>query len=322
MWQAKRNSKGINDRFNPAVYQRGWDKGAANVFELPSQSVGEIRNVAVSLDWSNVYNDVCESYEAGSGFSIKTDVTGLEGERPEQVLFRLPKDDMMYEYWTQDGLDHGVENGSELDRRSVGRLNPVDFQIRLVNNTSGRYFLVGNPFMAHISMERFFEVNKDVLNAKYWIMTGDSQQCAVMSPESGGFVGTDIDACMIAPMQGFFVEAKDNATVLDLRFTPDTIAIVPTSEDSGNILRLKSMKPRHLGMTVSVVGRDDRVLSKAVLSVVPHSDAGYMEEEDVWLLTASAGPQVMWSRSGWNHMMAEFAPDCSPTSLPRCTFFP
>lgn len=66
-------ANGTNDRFNPAVYQRGWDKGKANAFELPSASSAEGRNVAVSLDWSDVYNDVCEQYSAGRGFSVKTD---------------------------------------------------------------------------------------------------------------------------------------------------------------------------------------------------------------------------------------------------------
>ncbi|MDE7142197.1 MAG: hypothetical protein K2O33_04815, partial [Muribaculaceae bacterium] len=225
-------SKGVNDRFNPAVYQRGWDKGIANVFELPSQSSAEVRDVAVALDWSDVYNDVCERYAAGTGFSVKTDISGLDGEKPSHVLFRLPKEDESYEYWTQDGLDHGVENGSGIDREGAGRLNPVDFQTRMANSSAGRYFLVGNPFMAHMDMARFLEANKSTLNQKYWIMTGDSQQCAVMSPDSDGFVGTVDDASAVAPLQGFFVEAKNETSAIDLRFTPDMISVRPWTEES------------------------------------------------------------------------------------------
>lgn len=193
------------DRFCPAVYQRGWDRGIANVYELPSESDAEVRNVAVNLDWSDVYNDVQERYSAGLGFSIKTDVDDMKSAKPDKVLFRLPKDDSSYEYWTQDGLDHGLENGGGIARSNPYRLNPVDAVITVSNHSEGRYFLVGNPFMAHLDMKTFFDTNRSVINPKYWIMSSDSQLCAVMDEASEGFVGTVDDASMVAPMQGFFV---------------------------------------------------------------------------------------------------------------------
>ena len=95
-----------NDRFAPAVYQRGWDKGNETVYELPPASAGETRNVAVRATWSHVYNDVAVSYAPGSGYSVKTDVSRLGNrfetsvENPGKVLFRFPKADTAYEYQT------------------------------------------------------------------------------------------------------------------------------------------------------------------------------------------------------------------------------
>lgn len=60
----KADNTGLNNRFAPAVYQRGWDKGTATVYELKSNSSAETRNVAVALDWSHVYNEVKEPYRS------------------------------------------------------------------------------------------------------------------------------------------------------------------------------------------------------------------------------------------------------------------
>lgn len=284
------------DRFRPAVYQRGWDKGLANVYELPSESDGEIRNVAVALDWSDVYNDVQERYSAGSGFSIKTDVSDMTGgAQPAKVLFRLPKDDASYEYWTQDGKDHGIENGGAITRSNSYRLNPVDAVITVTNHSAGRYFLVGNPFMAHLDMKTFLETNRNVINPKYWIMSADSQQCAVMDNASDGFVGTVDNASMVAPMQGFFVEATSEAQSIEVRFTPDMIRTVPYSNDVPVLLRSRAVAGGGNAIAISALDNDTQApLSQAILLISPESAVGYKEREDVLLLgdTESDVPMI------------------------------
>lgn len=71
-----------NDRFSPSVYQRGW-KGNATLQTLNS----ETKDVAISGNWSALYNKVDEAYTPGTGFSLKVqDATG-------NVTFRLPKAD-------------------------------------------------------------------------------------------------------------------------------------------------------------------------------------------------------------------------------------
>lgn len=213
-------SYGDYNRFAPAVYQRGWNKSTTTVFEIGGGS----RNVALKADWSNVYNDVTEVYGRGTGFSIKTDVSGVTSPSADGVLFRLPKADASFDYFSQDGTQQG--NTTAIDRTDSYRLNDADGTITSVSRGGNQYFLVGNPFMAHLDMQKFLQANSSRINAKYWVLTGSSQGVAIFDETSDGFVGTE--SGYVAPLQGFFLEAKDGAAAteggdskLELVYTAD-----------------------------------------------------------------------------------------------------
>lgn len=291
--------KGTNDRFAPAVFQRGWDKGSATVYKLPSDSPAETENVAVSLDWSHVYNDVQEKYSGGMGYSIKTDVskatnfdakaTGYDYETPGSVLFRLPKEDKAYEYWDQSGSNNGQENGGNVSRNNNGKLNPVTLSQTLTNANGSLYFLAGNPFMAHLDMKEFFEANKDVIEPKYWIMTAGSQQCAIFDENSDGFVSTiEGDASVVAPLQGFFVQAKSSTLAesqITLNFKPEMITVRPFDVSNGNLFRSMTRSAETVdGMRISVSDVEGETFTSALVRTSSDAANDCRENEDVLLL--------------------------------------
>ena len=224
------NELKVNDRFSPAVFQRGWDKSRANVYELNSDFSAEEspRNVAVKTFWSNVYNDVNEQYGRGVGFSIKTDVSMMSSGRPGddgKVLFRLPKADTEYLYFTQDGAHSGHKTDISRSEDHY-RLNDTEGNINAQTATPGKYFLVGNPFMTHMDIAGFLEKNKDVVQQKYWIVSAAGQIAGTLG-ENGSYIAAPVpdsdgeayaDPSVIAPMQGFFVEAKTETTSLSLAY--------------------------------------------------------------------------------------------------------
>ena len=166
------STKDVNDRFHPAVFQRSWDKGEATVYEIGGSS----RPMAVAATWSFAYNDVNEAYPAGEGFSIKTDLSGV-GTAGTTALFRLPKADTYYDYYSEDQGTAGTR--TEVRSEPSYRLNDVSSSITLRRNTAGKYFLAGNPFMAHIDMAEFLSENAGAIEPKYWILTDDAQGAAV-----------------------------------------------------------------------------------------------------------------------------------------------
>lgn len=269
-----------NNRFSPAVYQRGWNKSTTTVYELD----GNDRNVAVKADWSNVYNDVAEVYGGGVGFSIKTDASKSTGNKGE-VLFRLPKSDTFFDYYSEDGTTVG--NRTAIDRADNFRLNDAAGTIKAVSRGDNRYFLVGNPFMAHLDMQAFISGNADKINPKYWLLTADTQGVAVFDKNTAVTVGSASDK--IAPLQGFFVEAKDGAatvtaggdTQLELTYTPDMSCTASFGDASLQTLSRSSAGGNIV--TISAV-RDNIILSQAFINISPDAEGAYNETNDAVLI--------------------------------------
>ena len=280
-----------NNRFNPAVYQRGWDKSTANVYKIKD---GPVSNVAVKAAWSNVYNDVIENYGGGTGFSIKTDASKIENCK--EVVFRLPKSDNFFEYYSEDGVTIGNKTVITRQPSSQFKLNnivPYTPNNKIIAKSAGtsRYFLVGNPLMAHLDMKKFFETNKEKINPKYWILTEGSQKVGVFEENSDGFVGS-ADG-FVAPMQGFFVEAKDNAAyqdgndmILELNYSAD-MACIGSFDDSPLKVRTRSDYADSNNIVKISAMRGNRLLSQAFINYSQNADKAYNEAEDAVLIDNS-----------------------------------
>ena len=223
-----------NNRYNPHIYQRGWDKVQATVYDFnggsSSPALQTQRNVAVKAAWSSVYNEVAVPYLPGVGYSIKS-VPALDNDK-EHTTIRLPKGDMAYRYYTAGNQTDTADdkNVASLKTHS-GRLASdkltsssstlkVDLSTlkdgsnHLGNNDlSNKLYLLANPFMTFLNMQEFFEVNT-FFKKGYWLMKadGEGKQIGIIM-DSEGVVGSSEDATTtIAPMQGFFVELADNAS--------------------------------------------------------------------------------------------------------------
>ena len=283
-----------NNRFKPAVYQRGWDKSKATVYEMTDSGQ---RNVVVKADWSNVYNDVTEEYGKGTGFSIKTDASKIGNV--EEVLFRLPKSDTFFDYYSEDGQTVG--NNTSITRTAnthfkLNSINPITNNNQLYARSAGnnRYFLIGNPFMAHLDMKEFFknDHNKKRIHPKYWVLENGIQKVGVYNEETDEFTGSADGT--VDPMQGFFVEAKEKVTypegsnvVLELRYDASMACTAPFGQSS---LRAQSRSDHATDynnvITISAI-RNNRMLSQAFINFSPDADKAYNETDDAVLIDNS-----------------------------------
>lgn len=178
-----------HNRFNPAIFQRGWDKGNAAI-RHDNASEGTTLNT-ITADWSIVYNDVTAPYAPGQGFSLKVVPKNMTTDR---ALFRLPKADESYTYYNTDGSTPGHSVAiPENSRTNAGRLianEQEPFKISITNQEENNpYFLVGNPFIAHLDMTQFFTANQGV-EKKYWIVNENNQEVAVSSSDND-WIGTE-----------------------------------------------------------------------------------------------------------------------------------
>lgn len=286
----------VNNRFKPAVYQRGWNKSNTKRYEIPelNSSNGTNRNVAIKANWSSVYNDVEEAYGGGTGFSIKTDASMIDGAN--EVLFRLPKSDMFFDYYSENGSTVG--NNTTITRNATQQfklnyINPVLSNNRITARSAGdnKYFLVGNPFMAHLDMKKFLKSNQNKIAPKYWILTEGTQQVAVFDETSEVFVGSVEGA--VAPLQGFFVEAMDGAAdkdgddvVLYLNYDASMACTAPFTESSLRAQTRSGSAGDNNAVVISAL-RDNRTVSQAFIHLSQDADCGYNEKEDALLFDNS-----------------------------------
>ena len=215
------NGNIANNRFKPSVYQRAW-KGNAILQTLNNGTP----DVAISGNWSSLYNDVDEVYVPGTGFSLKVqDIADNTS-----ALFRLPKADSKYYYFSYNSDGTPTQGGDYAEvtgtKTKLGRLisdnlytrteeppisyDPDDMNLGEISVPLGEahdetYYLIGNPFMTHLDMEGFFNKNTSFDKA-YWVLSDGNQQVTVGN--ENGLISTGDG--QIAPLQSFFVKLGKN----------------------------------------------------------------------------------------------------------------
>lgn len=285
-------------RFAPAVYQRSWDKANPKLYYLEPYSANKpqeakvdttTENIYQAANWSAVYNDVREAYSQG-GFSVKVNGIGIGAQKYTKSLFRLPKEDTAYGYYTETNVTDG--NTYPVDRTYHHRLatdqlkSGTELTVTLTNeNANNRFFLVGNPFACALDLNEFFKENADQLNgAKYWVLTAGGQEGAMRQPNAGEWIsvnGTTEAALASLPSgQGFFVEGKEGTNTITLKFTADMQTSLHTS---GTLLRAPAIGRAEAPMLRIRASRSGQG-SEALVVKDTTAVNGYEAAEDMQLL--------------------------------------
>ena len=283
-----------DNRVYAPVYQRNWDSNATQVVDgvtnyeahdyngtnISIDTISDVSMNVESLYWSHVYNKLDEKYENGKGFALKA------GDQYKQLaakwLFRLPKADVEYTYFKPDGWYSGQT--VTLKKDDIYRLNLLtsnepgllgEFSQPLTTNThsNNRYYIVGNPYTASLSMYRFLNGNPS-FERKVWTLV-DGVLKAHSVPEGTYNRSQDY---IIEPMQGFFVKVKEGETVSQANFT-----LMMTTDrwiSGGTVVQEPA------AVYINVVN-DDNLCSTAKVVISDDADDEFVDDEDVELLNNS-----------------------------------
>lgn len=285
-------------RFAPAVYQRSWDKAQPKLYYLEPYSADKpqeanvnttTENIYQAANWSAVYNDVREAYSQG-GFSVKVNGIGIGAQKYTKSLFRLPKEDTDYGYYTEtnktDGSTYSVDRTYHHNLATDQLKTGTELTVTLTNeNANNRFFLVGNPFACALDLDKFFTENALQLNgAKYWVLTAGGQEGAMRQPNAGEWIsvnGTTEAALASLPSgQGFFVEGKEGTNTITLKFTADMQTSLHTS---GTLLRAPAIGRAEAPMLRIRASRSGQA-SEALVVKDTTAVNGYEAAEDMQLL--------------------------------------
>lgn len=292
------------NRFAPAVYQRSWDKANSLLYYLdpysanaPQQAAVQNKDVYQAIAWSKTFNDVQTPYGVG-GFSVKVNAKGATSTYT-QSLFRLPKEDTKFGYYTTaqatDGKEYTVDRTNS-HRLIADQLNEASHTITqtLTNqNTANAYFLVSNPFTCGLNMNQFFSTNASELEgAKYWLLTADGQLGVMQNADDKQWITVN-DATatttqgVLAPGQGFFVKAAHPTGSLSLSFTAD---MMTSAKAVGSTLRAPARRQPLGGSlrTLRIRAARGGLRSEAIVVKDTEANNDYQPSEDLEALVDNA----------------------------------
>ena len=301
-------SASVNNRITSPVYQRSWDDASAEEVTLDGKYKAydyagtgitfEKQNLnALSAHWSHVYNKVDRKYLPLEGVAIKMGdkyTVGNSGASAgssassgavSDVLLRLPKADTQYTYVSasqqQSSLSANVDKenayrlvvNADAQENALGKMSYSLVQLQDGNN----YYLVGNPYMATLSMYKFLKANPSLSSSFYVYENSVLKLYNKLDMASNTYESKN--DVKISPMQSFFVRLKDGQSASQLNFTSamtvdrEVFGGVKTASDEGQNLTT-------LTLTASASGYRSR--SRIVLDASASED--YDEAEDAQLL--------------------------------------
>lgn len=258
----------VNDRLNPAVYQRSWSRDAT-VYEAANTSA-TVGFTTSTPTWSAAYNDAAVPYPAGSGFSVKT--AAVNSGAP--LSFRLPKADTQYIVAGNQQTISRTDNGRMLISGLLDRGNPQQL-VRYDNVTQtltpsqdGKYMIVGNPYMAQLDLAKFFAANTN-LTGSYWSETADGPENGLMTTTGEWLTpGTGT----IAPFGSFFVQLAEGSTDNTVKFTADMQKFETTAAGGAET------------QAFTITADDGKAKSGAVLAYADNADNAFNAAEDARLM--------------------------------------
>lgn len=239
------------NRTYPTIYQRLWETTA---LDRPLNGNNPLPVYPEKTRWTKPYNHLATLFGLQndnsflSAFSLWVDPEGPDTKAGDEdtYLFRFPKLHETYNYVNEKGETiEGKEESISRIPDNIGRFiyenlgnegNPFPLKVRLKNNDfNNKTYLMGNPFMAHISIAEFLKINTHISSVKVY---DGNINYSVVADIDDGLVSNTTGLDVIAPMQSVFIVQKDNAGVsqyCEVTFTEEMLVPKPDGKLKSNV---------------------------------------------------------------------------------------
>lgn len=257
------NSAYIEQRINPYIYQRFWNSAVRNETLTRSYNTTD-KAITEFTDWSRSFNAVETNYEVGQGFALKAG----DDRNATPYNFHFPKSFSTYHYYGING--NSLKESSIARTGQTGRLWTAEQinELTLKRKTIGTLYIFGNPFMAHINIQKFLNANPSVSSVKVY---KDGQYVDITSSNVAG--------AQIAPMQAVFLTATAGKQ-LRIKLSEDMLEQGKSStrltRRMANQVRLTATSNRHSAscVVVSSSSGNDKFNSREDVTLLVGSEEG------------------------------------------------
>ena len=242
------------NRFDPTIYQRRWYSAVNNRnWETEADKIYTTLDKLETIDgitttkWSKNFNLLNYGYALGEGFSVWVD----NGALPESTdfRFRFPKTHTRYTYFNDFtgepiwGIDEEIARSAESNRfiyenpenvenvafnkticeRTYDRTvytGAADLTLNVEAEESTGYFLLGNPYMSSMNIEKLIETNKEIISG---VMLYDGNVISTIRRNEDGTFARTTAQNYISPMQAAFLIANEDKNNIQLQITPEIL---------------------------------------------------------------------------------------------------
>ena len=297
------------NRFSPRIYQRLWEHSAPiqEAVENVTDGNGDVTNPTATVDvdetrWTPPFNGLTQPYgfendknkKMVTGFSLKADAEDLT---VTTLKFRMPKEHNVYHYFNDKKQETDLYENINRDGKA-GRLYTDDLSgddwnltLNLVLDNPSDYFVVGNPFMTHINIQKFLKDNPSITELK--VYDGNAMNSAILS--DGELVSNnDGTWTSIAPMQAFFARVETASTTCQINFKKDMLKT--QLENNQMLLSYQDNENRAMGSSNQVMIKakvGNGASSQALIRFNDHASTAFVNGEDGALLVDNeARPQI------------------------------
>lgn len=258
---------------------------------LCSGKYEKIRSIG-TIGWVPPANYLIQAYEPGHGFRIWAE-NGVDLNK--QSTLRFPKRDAIYYYF--NSYDKPTSDSETLTRSNKGYKLAYDvgadsyMEVEIESLEASNRFLVGNPLMAYLNLDAFFEANAHLKKTVYVNETGGDGTGSLealtpdFSPDGSGNLRFRRN---IPPMTSFFVELEDGtAKSVDIRFAASMGSYLREVGQSSSGPALRSTRPHNSNPgELRIEAKIGNITSKALLAELKGTSFGYVPDEDAELLVA------------------------------------
>lgn len=269
----------IEYRITPRIYQRLWSSIAIGV----TLNNGDTNVTPGETFWTAPFNAVNTRFEMGQGFSVKA-------EGPSSNRFYFPKMHKIYNYFYSTGNSTGKSD--RVNRTGNGyrfiyegaESKEGTWQVTLKNteghnNGKTSTFLLGNPFMAHVNIQKFLKRNESVLTGEVKVYDGNTLNSEIrVDDELVSYSNSNYTH--IAPMQSVFVTATNaDAASVTVTFTADMLEQMPDDK-----MRSRSVPAEVQQKGIRITATDGVLESRCLLLKHPGTTDAYRAGEDTEVL--------------------------------------
>lgn len=223
----------------------------------------------VEGDWGRAFATPTHTFAAGNALGLWIDDNNPDITSHIPEIFEFPKYDPSYLEYNYDGTvqsgPHPVPSLANKNRfifeESIDASGTV--KLRPLMPTAGKDLMIGNPFMAHLDFEKFYNANSTLIEPRYRIIEQDGTYATYYLPGGGASTGNPILTQHVPPMQAIILTAKAPITAANPLIAKGSM----TMQKPASSLRSSKVENKFFRIGIS----DTKLRSKTSLIVDPSS---------------------------------------------------